>query len=86
MYNYGEHLKMHRLNKHKTLQEVSKETGISVSSLHRWEREKSVPSVRHCIQLADYYNISFNALIGRKQTTFKNSASTEKSINEDKLK
>ena len=65
MRNYGEMLKEHRLLRGKTLIEVEAETGISNANLSRWECGKNLPNIDFCVQLADYYGISIDELIGR---------------------
>jgi len=65
MRNYGEILKEHRLANGKTLMEIEKETGISNQNLSRWERGEVIPGINFCEQLADYYGITIDELIGR---------------------
>ncbi|MDE7079935.1 MAG: helix-turn-helix domain-containing protein [Clostridia bacterium] len=65
MKNYGEILKEIRLERGKTLLDIEKATGISNSNLSRWENGKVIPSILFCEQLADYYGISLDELVGR---------------------
>ncbi|MDE7216130.1 MAG: helix-turn-helix domain-containing protein [Clostridia bacterium] len=65
MKNYGELLKEIRLERGKTLKEIEEATGISNSNLSRWENNKVIPSILFCEQLADYYGISLDELVGR---------------------
>ncbi len=65
MKNYGKILKEHRLSAGKSLLDVEKDTGISNSNLSRWEQGKVLPNIDFCVQLADYYGISIDYLIGR---------------------
>ena len=69
MKNYGEALKEHRVASGKTLMEVEKDTGISNVNLSRWERGEVIPSIMFCEQLADYYGITIDELIGRNITS-----------------
>ena len=69
MKNYGEILKEHRLESGKTLLQVEKETGISNQNLSRWENGKVLPNIDFCVQLADYYGISLDELVGRDSVT-----------------
>lgn len=77
MINYGEALKERRIENGKTLLQIEKETGISNQNLSRWENGKVLPNIDFCVQLADYYGISLDELIGRenitKTTTISNS-------------
>ena len=71
MKNYGEYLKNWRIENKKTLLEVQNETGISNQNLSRWERGDVLPNIDFCVQLADYYGISIDELIGRELPTEK---------------
>lgn len=65
MKNYGIILKEIRLSQNKTLLEVEQATGISNANLSRWENGKVIPSIAFCEQLADYYGITLDELVGR---------------------
>ena len=65
MKNYGSILKEIRLSQNKTLIEVEQAPGISNANLSRWESGKVVPSIAFCEQLADYYGITLDELVGR---------------------
>lgn len=65
MLNYGEALKYQRVTNGKSLLEVEKATGISNANLSRWECGKNLPNIDFCVQLADYYGVSLDELIGR---------------------
>lgn len=66
MKNYGTMLKEHRLSRGKTLIDVETETGISNANLSRWECGKNLPNIDFCVQLADYYGITVDELIGHE--------------------
>ena len=66
MINYREELKYQRTKRNKTLQQVEKDTGISNANLSRWECGKVLPNIDFCVQLADYYGITLDELIGRE--------------------
>lgn len=65
MKNLGEELRYQRILRNKTLKQVEADTGISNSNLSRWECGKVLPNIDFCIQLADYYEISLDELVGR---------------------
>ncbi len=65
MKNLGEELKYQRILRNKTLKQVETDTGISNSNLSRWECGKVLLNIDFCIQLADYYEISLDELVGR---------------------
>lgn len=62
----GERLKDLRLANNKTLLDVQRDTGISNANLSRWESGKVLPSIAFCEQLADYYGVSLDELVGRE--------------------
>ena len=45
---------------------LSKATGISQENISRWEANKVIPNVDFCVQLADFYGISVDDLIGHE--------------------
>ena len=61
---YGEAMKQQRLACGKSLLDVQKETGISNQNLSRWERDEVLPNIDFCVQLAKYYGITIEELIG----------------------
>ena len=65
MEKYGQALKYQREINKKTLLQVEKETGISNANLSRWENNKILPNIDFCVQLADYYGITLDELVGR---------------------
>ena len=62
---YGKAMKWQRENANLTQQQLSKATNIPQPSISAWEREVFVPSILNCVQLADFYGISVDELIGR---------------------
>lgn len=62
---YGEFIKDKRREFGLSLKKLSKETGISVQNLSRWEREEVLPNIDFCVRLANYYDISLDCLVGR---------------------
>ena len=66
MRNYGETLKEHRLARGVTLKDVEKATGINNGNLSRWERGEVLPNIDFCVQLADFYGVTLDELVGRE--------------------
>ncbi len=64
--SYGFELKSQREKVGLSQLELSKLTGISQSSISRWEEGKRTPSIENCVQLADFYGISLDELIGHE--------------------
>lgn len=44
---------------------VSKETGVSQSSLSEWKRGNSVPKYESMKKIADYFGVSVDYLLGK---------------------
>ena len=65
MKNYGEILREHRILRNLTLKQVEQKTGINNGNLSRWEQGKVLPNIDFCVQLADFYGISLDELVGR---------------------
>lgn len=66
MYSIYEKL----LNEHKiTSYKVSKDTGISTSTLSDWKTGRSVPKLDKLKKLADYFGVTLNYLIGDSKET-----------------
>ena len=66
MINYGEALKYHREVSGFPRVGLSQATGISQENISRWEANKVIPNVDFCVQLADFYGISVDDLIGHE--------------------
>ena len=64
MKNYGEILKEHRFARGLTLKDIENKTGINNGNLSRWERNEVLPSIDSCIQLARFYEITLDELLG----------------------
>lgn len=56
--NYGFKLKNQREKAGLSQTQLAKLTGITQSSISRWEENKRTPSIENCVQLADFYGIS----------------------------
>ena len=65
MQNYGIALKEQRELKGISQLELYQKINTSHQNINRWENNKVLPSIDFCVQLADYYNISLDELIGR---------------------
>ncbi len=65
MLNYGEALKTQRLISKLTQNQLSKYTGIGQDNISRWESGEVLPNIDFCVQLAEFYHISLDELVGR---------------------
>ena len=63
--NYGEALKEHRKAYGYTQERLAKETGIFQPNISAWENNVYAPSIDFCVQLADFYGITLDELVGR---------------------
>ncbi len=66
MYTVGEALKYQRENNGLSQTQLAKATGISQQKLSYYESGKHSPSIDDCILLANFYEISLDELVGRK--------------------
>lgn len=64
MKNYGEILRELRLSRGLTLKDIENYTGINNGNMSRWERGENLPSIYFCEQLAEFYGITLDELVG----------------------
>lgn len=64
--NYGEALRYQREAAKLTQRQLAKETGINQANISRWENGEVLPNIEVCVKLAEFYGISVDELIGRK--------------------
>ena len=65
MYNYGDALKQQREQNGFTQNALAKATGLKQQLISWWEAGKGLPNIDFCVQLADFYGITLDELIGR---------------------
>lgn len=63
---YGKEIKKIRLQNGYTQQELSKAIGIPQNTISWIENDKGIENISQCVQLADFYGISLDELIGRE--------------------
>lgn len=64
MRKFCEKLKEQRVKKGLTLNELSKEIGISIATLSRWENGINDITSDNLLALAKYFNVSIDELLG----------------------
>ncbi len=64
---FGEEMKRIRKTLGFTQLEVSKATGIPQNTISWIEADKGTASIYQCVQLADFYGITVDELIGRNK-------------------
>lgn len=79
--NYGEALKQQRQLNGYTQERLAKETGIVQPNISAWENNIYTPSIDFLVQLADFYGITLDELVGRDSRTGSNSKYSIGSIN-----
>ncbi len=60
----GKALKTQRLLNGYTQSSLAKATGLKQQMISWWEADKGLPNIEFCIQLANFYDISVDELIG----------------------
>ena len=64
--NYGEALKYQRERANLSQGKLAKEIGTSQGNISRWEKGEVLPNIDFCVKLAEFYGITVDELIGRK--------------------
>ncbi len=64
--NYGEALRLQREAAKLTQRQLAKKIGTSHQNIGRWEKGEVLPNIDFCVKLAEFYGISVDELIGRK--------------------
>ena len=65
MINYGEAFKYQRELNGLSQNKLSQKTGLKQQMISAWENGTNLPNIDFCIQLADFYGISLDELLGR---------------------
>ncbi|MCL2697613.1 MAG: helix-turn-helix transcriptional regulator [Oscillospiraceae bacterium] len=67
MINFAEHIRNIRKSKSLTQKEVAEGIGVDECVYQRYENNKAKPSFENIIALADFFDISADYLLGRKE-------------------
>ena len=62
----GQTIRQMRMDKGYTLEALSRESGVPISTISYWERDEFSPSIALLCCLADVFEVSLDALVGRK--------------------
>ena len=65
MLDYGEAFREQREERGISQGELARQIGTSRQNVSRWESNQVQPSIDFCVQLADFYGISLDELVGR---------------------
>lgn len=64
--NISENIKFYRKEKNFTQEQLAEAMGVSVGAVSKWESASSVPELSLIMELADFFEISVDALLGYK--------------------
>ncbi|MBR1747074.1 MAG: helix-turn-helix transcriptional regulator [Clostridia bacterium] len=67
MTSFSNNLKSLRLERHLSQKALASALGTTNSSVCDWERGRSQPDLDHLSKIADYFDVSCDYLIGRKE-------------------
>ncbi len=67
--SFGENLKQLRITEGVGQTALAAALNISVKTISHWETNYSEPSIAQLIQLADFFNVSLDELVGRTELT-----------------
>lgn len=67
MLNYGEALKYQREIRGLSQSELAQKTSLKQQTISWSETNKGLPNIDFCVQLADFYGITLDELVGRDQ-------------------
>ena len=62
---FSERLKALKQAKNTTSVAIALHLGIAKQSVHTWETMKTLPSADKMVELADYFDVSLDYLVGR---------------------
>ena len=65
-HDFGKNLKVLRRAEDIEQTKLAKALNISVKTISHWETGYTEPSISQLIQLADFFNITLDELVGRK--------------------
>ena len=66
MFLLGNKIQALRKEKNITLETLASELGVTAGAVSKWEHNNSLPDITMLCNIADYFNISTDELLGRK--------------------
>jgi transcriptional regulator with XRE-family HTH domain len=48
-----------------TMVDIAEALGLRKQSIHQWDSQKTIPTADKLLELADYFNVSLDYLVGR---------------------
>lgn len=55
-------LRMARISRGLPLREISKQLGVSITTIHSWETGKTYPNIDHAFMLSNFYGLQIKEL------------------------
>lgn len=65
MIDYSRALRYQRESRGLSQVELSKQINTSHQNINRWEKGTVLPNIDFCVQLANFYGITLDELVGR---------------------
>jgi len=65
--NLADNLQMHRRRMGLSQEELAEECQVSRQAIAKWENGESVPTIEKLVFLADFYKVTLDELVGRKE-------------------
>lgn len=82
----GENIKLYRKEKNFTQEQLSEAMGVTVGAVSKWESGASVPDISIIMELADFFEVSVDALLGFEMRQNSAAKSAERISNLEKNK
>ena len=60
----AENIRMYRKRKRLTQEQLAEDLGVTSGAVYKWEANLSVPELNMIIEIADYFDMSVDALLG----------------------
>jgi transcriptional regulator with XRE-family HTH domain len=70
MSTLGERLKLLRKNKDLTQKELADQLAINRDALAKWETDRAFPDISILVEIAKFFNITADELLGRESDSF----------------
>lgn len=74
---FGENLKCLRIQSALMQKEIASILNVSVRTFQGWESGRTEPSIEKLIQIADFFNVTIDDLVGRTSITSHEASSEE---------
>jgi transcriptional regulator with XRE-family HTH domain len=76
-------IRIYRLTAGYTQKAFAKLLAVSTSTVWKWERNRKIPSLQHCVKLASIMGMSIDALLGYERSAYPEALATLNLIRPD---